>query len=438
MNILQQATASPAALPAATKAPIARLLYTPVVGWISTIAAMSICVLCAYRYAIAFPVTDDWAFAVNAMLIERGNWSELIWHINGHPTIAPFLVFWPMAELSHYDSRCMIAVTILCLALQLLLFQRVSGARGIELLPAALLLFGLSHWMEYQWGILMTLAMGQTAALWALFWFNRFLTNKQVWPLVLAFVLAGLSIGSYAAGPTCLAAAMALVVLRPNSIRLKLSALALLAVLFTTSYLAVPKALYVFDFTKVALYLLSSIGALTIGSDVAILISGWSLLASIGLISALLTATAVLAAGWRLRDEREAFFVSGIILSLVSMAAVALSRTYMGNWHVQLGLPVLLGMYGLWLCNLRHRPHAWLRKSGTAASAAILCATLIGDYQTWTVRAPAFRTYLGWIEAYSLNYDPKAPKPYPPPVPKWDINPDILGFLKAKGHSSFN
>ncbi len=397
---------------------------------------MSICVVCAYRYAIAFPITDDWAFAVNAMLIERGNWSELIWHINGHPTIAPFLVFWPMAELSHYDSRCMIAVTILCFALQLLLFQRVSGARGIELLPAALLLFGLSHWMEYQWGILMTLAMGQTAALWALFSFNRFLTDKQLRPLALSVVLAGVSIGSYAAGPTSLAAAMVLTVLRPNSIRLKLSALGLLAVLFAASYFAVQKAHYVFDLTKVALYLLSSIGALTIGSNSAILVTGWSLLASIGLATAFVTAAAVVAAGWRLRDESEAFFVSGLFLSLISMAAVSFSRTYMGNWHVQLGLPVMLGMYGLWLCNLRYRPQSWFRKSGAAASAAILCATLIGDYETWTVRAPAFRTYLGWIEAYSLNYAPKAPKPYPPPVPKWDINPEILAFLKSKGHAS--
>jgi hypothetical protein len=371
------------------------------------------------------------------MLIERGNWSDLIWHINGHPTIAPFLIFWPMAELSHYDSRCMIAVTIVCLALQLLLFQRVSGARGIELAPAALLIFGLSHWMEYQWGILMTLAMGQTAALWALFWFNRFLTDRKLWPLGLSIILAGISIGSYAAGPTCIAAAMVMTVLRPNSIRLKITALALLAFLFVAFYLAVPKANYVFDLARCALYLLTSIGALTLGSAPAILVSGWSTLAYVGLIGAVLTAAAVVSSGWSIRNESNAFFLSGILLSLISMAAVSFSRLYMGNWHVQLGLPVLLGMYGIWLCNFRQMPHSWIRVTGVATSAALLCATLIGDYQTLTARAPAFRTYLGWIEGYALRYDPKAPKPYPPPVPKWDINPEIIEFLKSKGHSSF-
>lgn len=414
--------------------------HSQLAAWLSAGAALSICILYAYIYSISFPLTDDWALVVNAMLVERGDWANLIWHVNGHPTIVPFLVYLPLAELSHYDARCEIGVTILCFALQLLLFQRAANARGIELAPPALLIFGLSHWMEYQWGVLMVLAMGQTAALWSLFWYNRFLSNGRPWPLALFLLLASVAIASYAAGPIAIVAAILLTLMRPNSLRLKLIAIALLVVLFVILYGVLPKPLYNFELLRSATYLLTALGALILGSTTAIFNFGWSALVVVGILWAVLAIGALLTLGWARRaDENVALFVSIVFLGLASLAAAAFGRPYLGNWHVQLGLPVAYGIYGLWLCSFRQQSHSIVRATGVAACALLLCTTLVADYLAFAERGPAFRAYIGGIERYALNYATakNSPPPYPAPVPRWNLNQEILDFLKSKGHPLF-
>jgi hypothetical protein len=218
------------------------------------------------RFSSPFPLTDEWTLVLDAMHAESGDWSSFLWRINGHPLIVPFFVYWPVAELFRFDGRAQIGVTIICFALQLLLFQRSSKATALEMIPLSILIFGLSHWMEFLWGMQMAFAVGITSAVWGLWTLNEYMMKGAGIRLLGAMALMIIAASSYGGGALTFLSAMFLIIVRPSPLPGKLAAAVPtmtvgLAILVLASR-APPMTIEPY---RDVLFLLTALGALIIG-----------------------------------------------------------------------------------------------------------------------------------------------------------------------------
>ncbi len=82
------------------------------------------------RYATPMPVTDEWFFLRAVVALEQVPWSNLSrivqllpYKIYDHDVIVPFLLYWPVAELSNFDNRALLAITLAAWVVVLLLFR---------------------------------------------------------------------------------------------------------------------------------------------------------------------------------------------------------------------------------------------------------------------------------------------------------------------------
>jgi hypothetical protein len=391
------------------------------------------------HFSSPFPLTDEWALVRDAMHAERGEWSSFLWRINGHPLIVPFLVYWPIAELFRFDGRAQIGVTVVCLVLQLLLFQRSSRATLPEMIPASILLFGLSHWMEFLWGMQMAFALGVTSAVWGLWMLNQYLMTGSSTRLLGAMALVIIGALCYGGGVLSFLSATFLMIVRSSPFSRKLAAaIATIAVGFAIVALFSQAPPMTIEPYRDVLFLLTALGALIIGSPVGIIHFEWGTLPMIGVVVALVACWGILF-GLRDRSGEQPFYVAILILGITSLAAVSVTRPYLGNWHLQLALPAIYGAYGLWLTAAKTNPLSPLTRTGFALCTTLLCGVLIADYTGFAREGPSYRKYIAGIERYALNYETGHTSPPPYPVPDgWDLNQDMLNFLKRKHNGLFS
>jgi hypothetical protein len=392
------------------------------------------------RFSSPFPLTDEWALVLDAMHAESGDWSSFVWRINGHPLIVPFFVYWPVAELFRFDGRAQIGVTIICFALQLLLFQRSSKATALEMIPLSILIFGLSHWMEFLWGMQMAFAVGITSAVWGLWTLNEYMMKGAGIRLLGAMALMIIAASSYGGGALTFLSAMFLIIVRPSPLSDKLAAaVPTMTVGFAILVLASRAPPMTIEPYRDVLFLLTALGALIIGSPETITHFEWGTLPIIGVVVALVACWGMLF-GLRDRSGQQPFYLVVLILGITSLAAVSVTRPYLGNWHLQLGLPAIYGAYGLWLAAAKTKPLSPLTKTGFALCATLLCGVLIADYTGFTRRGPDYAVYIAGIERYALDYEREHTSlpPYPAPDARWNLNQDILNFLKRKHNGLFS
>src|SRR5690348_7904405 len=144
----------------------AALTATRVFGF--AVLAIPALVLIAFigRYATAMPVTDEWFFLRTVAALEQVPWSNLSqifqllpYKIYDHHVIIPFLLYWPVSELSNFDNRALLAITFAAWTAILLLF-RYAVIRSIWwTVPVAMVLFSPGRYMEFLWGFQFTLAL---------------------------------------------------------------------------------------------------------------------------------------------------------------------------------------------------------------------------------------------------------------------------------------
>ena len=406
------------------------LVLTPVIATVIFIAI----------FASPFPLTDEWALVLDVMHAERGDWSSFLWGINGHPLIVPFFIYWPIAELLRFDGRAQIGVTIVCFALQLLLFQRNSRPTTLEMIPAAILVFGLSHWMEFLWGIQMAFAIGITSAVWGLWMLNQYLMKGAVIRLMGAMALMIIGSLSYGGGVLSYLSAIPLIIVSFSPFSRKLTAAILtIAIGFAIVVLLSHAPSVRIEPYRDFLFLLTALGAFIIGSPVGITHFEWGTLSIMGIIVAVVACSGIIY-GLRTGFGEQTFYFAAVILGMTSLAAVSVTRPYLGNWHLQLALPAIYGAYGLWLSAARASPPSPIAKIGFTLCATLLCGVLIADYIGFTSRGPDYCAYIKGIERYALNYETErtSPPPYPAPDARWNLNQNILNFLKRKHNGLFS
>lgn len=137
----------------------------------------------------------------------------------------------------------------------------------------------------------------------------------------------------------------------------------------------------------------------------------------------------------RLRLSSLALPIALIALGLGPIAASGASRPYLGNWHLQLVLPAVCGIYAA--AYIAWRRDRSLFSGALLASVVLLLLLNLNSYRLgFTVFGPGYRNYVSQIEHYILSYTPSSEKPFPHPGSR-DIDAEMIQFLRDKHHPLF-
>jgi hypothetical protein len=150
---------------------------------------------------------------------------------------------------------------------------------------------------------------------------------------------------------------------------------------------------------------------------------------------ALVLALVLVLARARRRISSLALPIALIALGLGPIAASGASRPYLGNWHLQMVLPAVCGIYAaayiVW-----QRDRSLFSGALLAGVALLLLLNFDGYRLGFTVFGPGYRNYVSQIERYILSYTPSLEKPFPHPGDR-DIDAEMINFLREKQHPLF-
>lgn len=396
------------------------------------------------RFATPTPLTDEWLLVSNAMIAQYASLKNIPviigaigWRINDHPLVVPNLIYLAVAPFFGFDARAMIAVTLACFLAVALTLQR-AGLSVVATLFAALVLASPAHFMEFQWGFQFTLTLSIWLPVIGLVVLDRGTQTGRIEPRAARIfaTLAALGVLSSAPAAFSLIAAGALIALKPLPRRERITAILALA----AAFLAVALLLHAIGRggdnggpAPVISFVLTAIGAVLFGSPVVLSDFGLDARSAAGLvlIAAMLVLGLLLAA--RGRIGTLALPAALALYGIVMLSAVAVTRGYLGNWHIQMAIPVLLAAIIL-------ADRAWPVGAIPARAASLLVfATIalgiVGAWHGFTTEGPAYAQYARDVTSYMRNIrnDP-GEKPFPS---GWDVAPEMVDFLKKKGNSSF-
>src|SRR3984957_4654415 len=135
-------------------------------GWpaLLLLAPPAAAVVYVAMFATATPLTDEWIMLGAAVDLHKLHWSlhalrSIQIQHQQHLLIVPYLIYFPLEELFRFDTRALVAVTLICFAVQLAVFRFQLVKDDFASFPIALLLFSPSHYMEFHWGFQFALAL---------------------------------------------------------------------------------------------------------------------------------------------------------------------------------------------------------------------------------------------------------------------------------------
>ncbi len=411
----------------------ALLLLAPLVAAVAYVA----------MFATATPLTDEWIMLGSAVDLHRHGWSlhalrSIQIQHQQHLLIVPYLIYFPIEELFRFDTRALVAVTLICFAVQFAVFRFQLVKDDLAAFPIALLLFSPSHYMEFHWGFQFVLALSVTFPVVALAVLNHIednLNGVSIRHYVIGTVLLVFGSLSSAPGYFGFLSAIVLITLKtlPNRTKIVLS----------LSWLLIAGLVYFGIATRwhsghnlsvgEVFYVLTALGCVIWGSPVGIFKFGIDRDSLTGL--ALIIALIAVLARIRPRFSSLALPIALISLGLGIIAAVGVSRPYLGNWHLQLVLPAVCGIYAAaYIVWKRDRS-----KFNTILFYGVVLLLLFnfdGSYRGFTEFGPSYRNYVSKIEDYILSYTPSLEKPFPHPGDR-DIDAEMIEFLRENHHPLF-
>ncbi|GAB5562131.1 MAG: hypothetical protein SynsKO_37780 [Synoicihabitans sp.] len=405
-------------------------------------------------FASPLPLTDEWTYthALREMhqIDNRAPGTEASWlslyptRHNDHLVILPFLIYAPLMEWLHYDSRWIIWLTLIAFAGQAMILRRFENESKWVLFPLVLLLFSPAHYMEFLWGWQITLTWSVLFPLLGLWLLSRNSDRASVrghWRVpVLAVLCITLGTLSSAGGFLGFPAALIIVGLGPQTRREKITGCSLLLVSAVLIYITLMRS----ENTELSFgvrefwYICTALGAALWGSPVSLTEFGWSALSTGGLLIIIATSTLILRAiaTGRLSELRGPLGVTAF--GFMCVATIAMSRPYLGNWHAQYALPALSGAFLIGLRIRRGDPSLWAKVPATVITLTLL-STFWGYLSGFTKRGPEYHQYIENIEEFSrlVLVEPWRGRPYPPQHPERDMDIDLVLFLAAHDHPTF-
>jgi hypothetical protein len=414
------------------------------------LAAPPICAgIFIYQFASPLPLTDDWFFlravmrigGVNLLTTERLSRlaEEGTYRIYNHIVVVPLVVYWPISVITNFDARALMGVTFACRALQLLLFRIALIRSSIACIPIALILFCPSHYMDFMWGTPFAAELAITFSLAGLFVLDRIRVGEP-WAIQVVASPLLISAGAFssAGGFFGFPAALVLLWLKRISRQQKTAASAAIigsaAAVYFAAFSADPAP--VLSIAKTPL-ILTAIGAALLGSPQGITEFAVNELSLIGalLVAVLISVVLIGTRGKNLGTLELPLSICTFGVLMIGTAVM--SRSYLGNWHLQNVLPLVCGTYAACYCLWSKHPSTrTLVAYGTVTAIALLSTA--GYYVGFRYYGPSYRAYVRQIELYALTYlnNPDQPKPFPG-TGGWDLDSEMISFLRERRNPFF-
>ena len=388
-------------------------------------------------FARSLPLTDELVFVVNAARLQGATIEQLPaivptlhWSIAEHLIIVPVLLYSTLGPLFTFDSRVTIAATLALLGLLLFVLWRTRLVTGWALVAASVVIFNPSQYMTFMWGQQVTFTLSTVFAITGLAVANGiedgqpFLRRAVVG---IGMVVLGVLSSSAAAFAFPAAAVMfGLKRLRP---RTKLALVALFAAAFAVAGLILGRQnVQFFEMARLVYYLLAALGSALVGGGVGLFEFGPSIEVILGAVLAILALVVFVVAVRQNRVDALALPAALMTLSALCIAAIGLSRPYLGNWHLQLAVPGIVGLVAA--ISAVSIPSA----ARSVALAAILLPAAYGYYNGFATRGPDYAAYTAKVEAFTLavaNDPSKADGTF-------SVTPEAVAYLKAIGHPAFH
>jgi hypothetical protein len=384
------------------------ILLAPVIGAIAFTAV----------YALSNPLTDEWLLLRNAMIAHDNGWSDpsatlgaMTWKIYDHPLVIPNLIYLGIEPLFDFDTRALVAITLAAYAAVLVVFRSRIAKTWWAAFPAAVILFSPSHYMEYIWGFQFALAMSWTLPVigLALFAGGRPASSTRAFGMRLAGTLGLITLGilSSASGAFGFLALAVLAGLKSESIFRKGAVASIGIAAFIVAYVIMRPNGNIAPFPDLRdIYaFFTAIGSCLVGSPVGVTAFSFDTVSVLGILVCLIAAASLGAALWvRALDDISLSFAI-FVYGAFCVAAVVLSRNYVGNWRLTLALPVVLGAFGCAL-SLSQRPVKSANERSFPASAvsgaalAILAFSSIGYADGWKKRGREYHDYAKTVGDY--------------------------------------
>jgi hypothetical protein len=417
------------------------LLLVPIVG----------AILFVRRFSIALPLTDEWFFLQGVISLENVDLLSIHGlaeaqdrfpgYINGHYVAVPFLFYRAVAGWAHYDSRLFIYVTVVVFALEALLFRRRIVTSSVWALPVFLVVFSPSHYMELMWGWQFTIAfsIGFTLLGLSILAPTPATSGWRARALRIAACLVCCTLATLSSAPGFFAfpCAMLLVLLAPLEKREKAlwAGLFVLATVLVYAWLWRDASSSLSLRPRTPLQLFTALGGTILGTPEALFEFGVDPRSITGLLVVASLAAIVVRAAIVGALGRLSLALSITAFGLLCIASATLTRTFLGNWHLQLAVPAVCGAYSAgWLL--------WRADRSVHAAVpfftllAILVAGTWGWFAGFAVHGPAYNRYVRSVESFAkarLEH-PELARPYPPGIV---LTPEMILFLSAQEHPMF-
>ncbi len=420
--------------------------------WWSLLAGLLLgAILFVKAYSSPMPSTDEWFFTKSIVAMQhfdlhtaagiKGAVKAMPKHFATHWVIVPFLVYWPIAEWTGFDSRWFMYITVLGFVAEALLFWRFLFERSLWAFPVALLLLGPSHYMELLWGWQITLALSILFPLAGLVVIDRISPEQRAWKQALivftGLALCLLGLLSAAGGFFGFPCAVLLLFLKRISARSKV---VLLAVALAATVVAYEKLMHgsaqhlVLGERQVGMAL-TALGGTIWGTPIGL----FQFPLGVYSVTGILVVACILVVVRR-ADILDALPDLALPISITSFGllctlSIAMAREALGNWHLQYSLMAVCGAYAA-AYRLRKIDKSWFSAVPFLTLLALLLLNVVAWWRGFTEFGPIYRAYIHETDQHALHFltDPRAPKPY---VGMMDVNANMMLFLSAHHHPVF-
>jgi hypothetical protein len=360
--------------------------------------------------------------------------------IFNHHVVVPFLIYWPLADITNLDSRAFIYITVAAYTVQLVVFRVSMVQSSIAAFPIALILFGRAHYSEFLWGFEFTLALSILFPLLGLLALDRIAATdgvlSKVGKLLTGIGLILLGVLSSAGGFFGFPAAIVLLALKRIDRTTRILAAGALAVSATLVYLKMePGGQMALGFRPI-MHVLTAQGATIWNSPHMILSFSFDRYSITGLVLVSVMAVVVVRAAIAGMLSRIALPVALFSFSMLAVTAIALNRPMVANWHLQYSVPATCAVYAA--AYLLWRAERSRLAALALAVVVVLCAPVAFSYIDRSDRGGyGFRLRVHDLQRVTASYleNPDRPRDYSPP---WGMSADKVLFLSARNHAVFH
>lgn len=423
-------------------------------AWVACALPLLASVVFVHRFAGPLPLTDEWNYS-HALRLLHGldltSWTGLSSALEIYPSrhhehlvVAPFLIYAPLMELLNYDSRFIIYLTVASFAAQAWILRSLFNANLWMWFPVCLIIFAPSHYMEFMWAWQITLTWSVLFPLSGLAIIRGISSEDSRGQYSLKWTLALLAITlgtlSSAGGFFGFPAALILVVLRSGSVRTKALSSGLILMVGSIIYFSLMKS----EMKELTLglreikYVLTAIGATLWGTPVALTEFTFGILSMGGLLILVAISAVLIRATVNRNLPSIAFPLSIVAFGLLCVIPIAMTRGYLGNWHVQYALPVVCGGFAA-AHGLRKLDQSRWSLVPLLALTVLLTSSGVSYVRGFQSYGPEYRAYVRSIEenARMKLLEPWRGLPYPEQPANRDMDLDLILFLAAHNHPTF-